>query len=253
MAETEKPLASADNTDLEQFRIHSGLEIVRILRDLVRNTQLVTVYFNEGRDFILTTVLEVDGDKNYVVLDYGPGEALNQRLLAANRAVLVTRHNQVRVQFSVDQVLKAIYQKEPAFVVPVPNSLIRVQRREFYRLSTPLGQRLNLSMVGADGNLIHAHIVDISIGGVGIIEPPEGQQCGWEEGTLVPTCRIELPEEGVIEADIEIRNRYQTGNKNGEPVYRIGCRLLNLDSRRSASIQRYIQKIELERRRLRED
>jgi len=237
--------------DLERFRVDSRMEIVRVLGDLARTMQLVTAYFNEGADFTLTSVLRLDEADNRLILDYGPDDALNQRLLDARRILFVTRHNQVRVQFSSESIQKASYQAAPAFVIPLPASIIRLQRREYYRLATPIGRRLNLSMIGPDGNSISAHIVDISVGGIGIIEPPEGRQCGWEAGTVVPDCRIELPEEGVIRADVEIRNRLPLeGQRN---TYRIGCRLLNLDSRSNAAILRYIHRVELERRKVRKD
>ena len=252
MSNDHKP-GSSENHDLEQFRLRSPGEIVRVLRDLAGSTELVTAYFDDGREFILSSVLHVDPEHDQVVLDYGPDDALNRRLLNRQRAVFVTRHNKVRVQFGCDRIHLATYQGGPAFVTPLPESLVRVQRREFYRLTTPLGQRLNISFTGSDGNTVWAHIVDISIGGVGIIEPPEGWVPACEPGTVVSGCRIELPEEGVIHADVEIRNRYEAGQTAGRPLYRIGCRLMRLDSRDSAAIQRYIHRVELERRRIRAD
>ncbi len=246
-------MPSDGTADLERFQVNSRLEILRVLGDLARTLQLVTAYFNAGQDFILTSILRLDEENNRLILDYGPDEALNQRLLSARRAIFVTRHNQVRVQFTGEDIQQANYQGTPAFFIPLPSSIIRIQRREYYRLSTPIGRRLNLSLIDTEGNTIHAHIVDISVGGIGIIEPPEGRQCGWEAGTVVPGCRIELPEEGVIQADVEIRNRYQVDSQHGEPVYRVGCRLLRTDSRSNAAILRYIHRVELERRKVKKD
>lgn len=239
--------------DPERFRVDSRLEILRVIGDLARTPQLVTAYFNEGEDFILTSILQLDGENQRLVLDYGPDDVYNQRLLDARRVLFVTRHNQVRVQFTSTTIQKAIYQGAPAFVIPLPASIIRIQRREYFRLAIPIGRRLNLSMIGPDGSTIHAHIIDISVGGIGIIEPPEGRQCGWDSGTVVPDCRIELPEEGVIHADVEIRNRYQKESQHGGPVYHVGCRLLRLDSRSNAAILRYIHRMELERRKVKKE
>lgn len=247
------PVDADDAADLEQFRLESPTEVLRILRDLIRDHQLVTAYFNDGREFILTTILHVDPEANHLVLDYGADEQMNRRLLERQRALFVTRHNQVRVQFSAEQIVRATYQSLPALVVPIPESLFRVQRREYFRLNAPMGHHLNLSFAAPDGSEINARIVDISVGGIGIIEPGEDEDCNWEAGTLIANCRIELPEEGTIETDIEIRNRYQTGEQAGIPIYRVGCRLLRLDSRQTAAIQRYIHRVELERRRLFDD
>lgn len=246
-------MSNTGDIDPERYRVDSRMEILRVLGDLARGLQLVTAYFNEGNDFILTSILHLDEAHDRLVLDYGPDEDLNQRLLRAERLLFVTRHHQVRVQFTSESIQKATYQGTPAFVIPLPTSIIRVQRREYFRLATPIGRHLNLSMTAPDGRTISAHIVDISVGGVAIIEPPEGRQCGWEAGSIVPGCRIELPEEGVIHADIEIRNRYPVDSRDGTPRYRVGCRLLGLDSRSNAAILRYIHRVELERRKVRKE
>lgn len=256
MAEDLTSQASGDigaSADIEQFRLRSPAEVARILRELAQSHQLLTAYFNQEREFILTTILHIDPEAGRLVLDYGPDEQMNRRLLARQRALFVTRHKQVRVQFTTESIVRAIYQGLPALVVPFPESLIRIQRREFYRLTAPMGHHLNLSFTAADGNRVTARIIDISIGGIGIIEPPEGDEYSWQPGTLIANCHIELPEEGAIDADVEIRNRYQTDSRDDAPVYRIGCRLLRLDARRSASIQRYIHRVELDRRRLSSD
>lgn len=256
MSQATPPTSSdsgAGGLDLEKYRVHSATEILRVLRDLIKSHELITAYFNGGRDFILSAVLDVDMEHKRLVLDYGPDERLNQRLLEATRVVFATRHHQVRVQFNAETVIPAQYHGGKAFVIALPDSIIRLQRREYYRLSTPVGQRLNLSLPGHGGERIHAHIIDISLGGLGIIEPPEGAVLHWEPGTIIKGCHIELPEEGGIEVDIEIRNRYEAGQHNGAVTHRLGCRLLQLDSRRSAVIQRYIHRLELERLRVRHD
>lgn len=254
MTEPTPPRANTSHSfDLEQFRVHSTPEILRVLNDLVKSHELVTAYFNGGKDFMLSAVLAVDAEHKRLVLDSSTDERLNHRLLEAGRVLFATRHNKVRVQFSSERVLAVRYQGGTAFGIELPESIIRVQRREFYRLPAPLGQRLNLSLPDATGQYIHAQIIDISLSGVGLIEPPEGSELHWEPGTRINDCRIELPEEGVIEVGIEIRNRYPTGQAQGSEVYRIGCRLLQLDARQGNTLRRYIHRLEAERLRVRHD
>lgn len=252
MTEPMSPRSAGSSLELEQFRVHSVHEILRVLRDLMKSHELITAYFNGGHDFILSALLEVDADNKRLVLDSGPDERLNQKLLEAERVVFAARRHQVRIQFSTEQVIPALYQGHAAFLIALPESIIRVQRREHFRLSTPLAQHLNLSLPGPDGQRLHAHIIDISLGGVGIIEPPQGAELHWEPGTRISDCRIELPEEGVIEAEIEIRTRYQSVQQGAE-VYRLGCRLLQLEPRQTTRLQRYIHRLELERLRVRHD
>ena len=62
-------MADASSTDDGRFRVDSRVEIVYILRALMRSNALVTAYFNNGRDFVVTAVLQVDGEQGFVILD----------------------------------------------------------------------------------------------------------------------------------------------------------------------------------------
>ncbi len=237
-----------EQVDLERFRIDDQNEIRRVLRDLARNSRLITAYFNDGRDFILTALLGIDPRSGRMLLDFGPDENLNRALIEAGEAVIAANHNQVRVQFRIDGIGPYTFKEEPAFIANMPPSIIRIQRREYYRLSTPIAQPLQVRFMEPGGTPIEARVADISIGGLGILEPPVGSDNLLEPGTVLHDVRLELPGEGGIAIDMQIRNRFECGD--GESKHRLGCMFINLKNRHSAAIQRYIHRIELERRRL---
>jgi c-di-GMP-binding flagellar brake protein YcgR len=238
----------AETVDLERFRTRNPHEINRVLRDLVRQSELATLWFGASKDFVLTAVIHVDSERRQLLLDYGADEDANRRLLNADAVQFMANHNRVRVQFQLNGLQKADFGGLPAFAAAFPESMIRIQRREFYRLTTPVATPLQCHFsVGEVAT--HATVVDISLGGIGLIEPAANLIPELPPGLIIEGCVIELPDEGPFETAIEIRNGFDVIGRSGTAYRRIGCRFLNTSSRMNAQIQRYIHRIELERRR----
>ena len=237
-----------DPADLERFRVESRAEIVRVLRDMRRSADFVTAYFDAGQSFLLTTVLEVDDKGNRVLLDEGPDADDNARLAETGQALFVANHRGVRVQFRGEQVQRVRLKDGPAFTIPLPESLVRVQRREFYRLDIPIAHAVRCRFHQEDGTPVEVDVLDIGLGGIGVLE---SEAIGTlEPGTVIHGCRLDLPDHGTVETDIEVRNRMEVERGSGRHILRAGCRFLHLDAATSARIQRYIHGVELERRRL---
>lgn len=237
-----------DPAELDKYRTYDRLEIQRVLRDLARQGELVTVYFSGGRDFVLTSVLDVDAEAGRVYLELGADQSANERLLKVGRAQFVSSHNRVRVQFAIETVESDRRNGTPVFAVPFPESMVRIQRREFYRLNTPVAQPIYCRLP-VNGEAVDVVVVDISLGGVGLLEPPEGHPLNLGAGDIIDGCHIDLPEEGLIETSLEIRSAFDYTTRSGRVQRRIGCRFLHLTPAMNAQIQRYIHRVELERRR----
>ncbi|MGE0080842.1 MAG: flagellar brake protein [Thiohalomonadaceae bacterium] len=242
------PLVSDHDEDPEQFRLRSREEIGRVLRDLIRHNELITAYYS-GSDFLLTTVLGVDMDKARIYVDVSTDESVNRRFAASDHLVFVGRHFQVRLQFTAPGATLTRFEGGPAFAVPFPDSMLRMQRREFYRLITPLVHRPQCHFTTDDGRSIDVPILDISLGGIGIIEPDADRDALWAPGNVIRNCQVDLPE-GCVMSDVEVRNRYTVALPGGKSQLRVGCRFLHLEPRMNSELQRYIHRIELERRRL---
>lgn len=239
---------AGETIDLEKFRTRNPHEINRVLRDLVRQAELATLYFGGGKDFVLTTVIHVDSERQLLFLDYGADEHANRRVLNAENAQFMANHNRVRVQFQLERLQKTDFGGLPAFVAAFPSSMIRIQRREFYRLSTPVASPLQCHFTIGE-TAVGATVVDISLGGIGLIEPATNLALELPPGLVIDDCVIELPDEGPFATPIEIRNAFDVTGRSGTAYRRVGCRFLNTSSRMNAQIQRYIHRIELERRR----
>lgn len=234
--------------DYTEYLLRNRSEVLFVLRGLLADTDRITAYFNEGRDFLLTAVIAVDEDG--VTLDYGSNAEMNQRALKAERVFCITSHERVRIQFLLHGLRQVEFQGRPAFRAALPDNLLRLQRREYYRLTTPIARplkcRIPLTSTGGAGTTVEVNVIDISGGGLAIMVPPAGMP--FEPGMEFPNCRIDLPEVGILIATLEVRSVFEVTLRSGTQVTRAGCQFLNLPGPMLTLVQRYIIKVERERK-----
>jgi len=225
--------------DDDRFRIRSRMEIVGLLRAVSTHREIVTAQFGGGQDFVVSAVLAVHPESEELVLDYGADEAAMQRLLRAPRLRLSTQLDHVRLSFNAEGAEAVSFEGGRAFRVRMPDSLLRFQRRDAYRLKIPLGRPLMCHVPPPGGGApLAIKVRDISVAGIGLMDYPASLVLGM--GTLLQGCRVNLPDLGPLTADIEVMHTTQ-----GE-ARRCGCRFRNLPLPMANLIQRYITRVERE-------
>jgi c-di-GMP-binding flagellar brake protein YcgR len=248
--ESDAPPAEASEVlhldQYSEYLLHSPREILAVLQQVVAQGDLVTVYFNSGKDFLLTTLLAVNDRE--ILLDRGSSEDMNRRALEAGKIFCITRHDKVKLQFILPSVREAQYEGRSIFSSVLPETLLRLQRREYFRLRTPITRPLicDIPVVMSDGSVqIYAHnVIDISLGGLSlqVDTVPFVTDQEW------PDCTLDLPQIGVINTTLRIVNLYETTLRNGQPSLRAGCQFANLPTSAQNLIQRYIVRMERERK-----
>lgn len=232
--------------DDSRFLLHNKLEIVRTLRGLVTHNEMVSAFFNAGNELLTTAVLDVDPNDEVVLLDYGSNETLNQHILQSEKIIFVTSLDNVKVQWVSTNIAKDTYEGRHAFRIGLPDQMLRLQRREYYRLTTPIINPLKCKIPTNQGLTVDVALADISAGGVGvIIAQPLG--VAFEVGAVFPGCRVELPGMGTAEFTLMIKNTWEITMKNGSKSMRAGCQFVDMRPGIQAMIQRYIIKLERER------
>ena len=126
----------------------------------------------------------------------------------------------------------------------MPETLFRLQRREYYRVPTSTLNPLKCFVPQPDGSELLVNVADISCGGVGLVDPRN--TFAPEVGTILGGCRIELPEYGNLHCDLQVRNTFMQRQNDGNQVRRIGCAFIALPVDKNALIQRYIHRVQVE-------
>ena len=236
--------------DFDKYLLHSKKEILFLLRALRDKGSLITVYFNQGNDFLLTTLLAISPDGDAILFDPGSNAEMNRKALASDKLIFITTHDKVKIQFTVQRLESAEYEGRPAFRSSLPDRLLRLQRREYYRLTAPIAHPLKclIPVNLADGSrtTVETTVFDISGGGLAVMAPPEGIE--FETDHLFEDCRIDLPDVGTVTATLRVRNVFEFTLRNGTRVKRSGCQFEDLPGHMLTLIQRYIIRVERERK-----
>lgn len=234
-----------------RFLLGDRLEILFFLHALIRRGNLVTAYIDDGSMFFLTSIVEIDETANTLLLDAANKEEANRRAGNAQRITLVTSHDRVRMQIRIGATRSVIHQGHPALLAELPERVLRLQRREFFRLEPPLNAPLfcQLPAEGPDNHpkTFNLTLADISGGGVSLVAET-GDIDYFPRDTLLKDCRLDLPGEGVIVANLRVRKVIELSAHNGQHSLRIGCEFVNLRGHYLTMVQHYITRIERERK-----
>jgi c-di-GMP-binding flagellar brake protein YcgR len=230
--------------DQSKYLIRSRLEIAAILDALRKAGSTVTAYFG-GSDFILTSIVAVKQEQNAVLVDYGADAAANRRALRAAKFTFVAAHQRIKIQFTAESLLHAHLDGRDVFSMALPEALLRLQRREYFRITTPLARPLVCIIApktAPAGVPAEVRIVDISCGGVAVID--SSVPAGIDSGLRLRRCRILLPGLGEVTADLVVRSTFELTLKNGARHKRAGCEFVDMRERDRALIQRFISRLE---------
>lgn len=223
----------------EKQRISSPNEIRFVMRYIAEKGNRVALYYGNQNEFILTTTLAADDAGLW--LEQSPHPSLNLRVANSDYLTFVSSHLQIKVQFTASQALSVKYQGRPAFYLPLPDSLYRLQRREYFRLSTPILKPLRCiinKQAPPNTKPLDYIVMDISCGGVGLTCMESDIEL--IPGSSYPDCRIELPDLGTIKGTILVKNMVELAPRSGIAHKRAGCEFKNLDSASSILLQRYV-------------
>lgn len=240
-------ITDLDLENWHDYEVDARREIVALLRQIGDSKQLVRMLVRGESDVCVTAILKVDPDGAGVILDRSIDPAQNQRILAAGRVFFETSLDKIRIVFAADGVQATEFEGAPALLVAVPASMIRLQRREFYRMTTPVSNpvRVLIPMEDAPGGSHSFPLGDISCGGIAILD--NALVLGNTIGQTYPDCRIELPEGGPVTINLQIRNSLDLTMLNSKRNRRLGCAFVNLTGAGMAHVQRYITRLERER------
>lgn len=237
--------------DYSQFLLYSKSEILAVLRSLIQKGLMITVHFDQGNSFLLTSMIALRNDNREFILDLGSNDEMNRKALLTNKLIFTTIVDKVKVQFSLSKLSPTQHEGRAAFLGTVPETLLRLQRREYFRLATPIANPIKLiTMVrDSDGSALTVDVplLDISGGGVGLMVAPD--QTGlFHRGDALHDCKIALPDEGLLVATLCVRNLFDVTTRTGSHFIRVGCEYVGLPSQRLAMVQRYITRVERERK-----
>lgn len=238
--------------DDSPYWMRSALDIRQLMRLLAKQQEKVTIWAGRAQPFV-SAVLEADDEE--VIFDFGVDQALNQKTLGGGNIVVTTTLNRVDIRFEIVKFTAVKFDGAMAFAGPPPTRVHKLQRREFFRLPAPVSKPLQCHLFapadaksGEPAKDAFAAVLDIGLGGLCLLEP--GSDFKMIAGQTHRGCQLDLGEFGMISFDLEVCHVFDVENRLGKTKRRAGCRFPALGRAAEAAIQRYMAKLERERRAL---
>jgi c-di-GMP-binding flagellar brake protein YcgR len=238
------PFPEPESPALERYAVYSRVEVVSLLRQLNENGVLINVYYDSAGSFFLTALLSINPDFEEVVIDGASDDVVQRRLLESRRLVFVAFIEGVKVQFEAPRAESTTYEGRLALRVRLPERVMRMQRREFFRVRPLASRPVSCRVHGVPANETTTwRVLDISGGGMALASG--GEEPPFSIGMELPDCEIEFAGEGAIAAGLRVRS-IELGQREGEQ--RIGCEFVHIAPQARLVLQRFINRVEAEHR-----
>lgn len=233
-----------------QYLLHNPIEILTTLRALERHRSIVTVYLDTGDQFFLSAIVAVNENSGQIFLDPSNQPAVNQIASQIQQVTLSATLDKVKIQIRLPVLGTTTLAGKPAFSAAIPGTILRLQRREFFRLETPHAPSLRCKFAAKRESGVEVFdlpLFDISGGGLSLVGKVS-QAEKFALGELFQDCRLEIPGESILSVNLRVREIFKMELSDGDQQLRLGCEFVSLPGTRLTLIERYITRLERERK-----
>lgn len=190
-------------TDLESIKLTSFEDINLLLKKIHLKHSLLTINIESSDECYGSTILELNKDKNYLVIDELYPEKGHARIKVGTNISFNAHYAGAFVYFigtvtAIGENSKAAYYK-----IAMPDEVQYHQRRNTYRITTSISEPITVNLVNEDEVLIKAELRDISHGGVCLRVNP-ASHITIRRGDIMPTCLIQVSDERKILSSLSI-------------------------------------------------
>jgi len=238
-------IESLTDEEMQRYRVLHRADIEQVLQEILHSQPVVTMVSADRLSPILTTRL-LQVAKGRLWLEGSPDGLITQILLKSRNVLAVTEQDMVQVRIpcrglgqDVDPQLGTV------LTASYPTELLRLQRRDSYRLGTSVIHPVKC-LIRNDDNFMETNVIDLSISGVGILAYKAAGELS--AGETYHGCRLNLPEAGEFAVSLTVKSTYDVARPDGRTAHRAGCQFLDLPPSIETQIQRYILRVDRERR-----
>lgn len=226
--------------------------VLEHFKELIDKKCLITAHFGEMNASFLTTIVDLDKENRIISLDCAPTETLNKQLLNSAKILFRTELGGIKVSFSGKGIQKTKLGNDAVLSMPIPSTIFWMQRRKYYRVRIPLSHtgsycRLTLSI---DDKQITTtfQLNDLSITGFSFFNPEPAWSDYLKPESEFVDCTLHLHTGHHASINFTVKNQIKVPNSSHGDQDRIGCLMHSVSPLFEASIQRYMQEIELQQK-----
>jgi flagellar brake protein len=255
LTNTGKPMNTAQsNVQMEggknapDYGRRNPLEVGVQLRNLVNRGDFLTLQYRGGQ--LVTRILDVDVRERVFVFDWGAVADQNREVLTSQDCQFHAAPDGVRVEFTTGNPRETKFEGRPAFEADFPDVLFYMQRREYFRVDTPVLEPCVCRGTLPDGNTFRFEVHDLSLGGLGLRTTDDRVE-QLPMGAALHDVELDLRSQGRLTIELGLVSlRFLDVPPNGARRYHLGFRFLTLPGAAENTLQRYITHLEMKRRSL---
>lgn len=227
------PLLRPAGASVPDALVRSRREVMRLLTAFIEQDVPLSVRYLNADITITTSLIFIDEESNTLLLMCPPEWELI--IKAADSIMVGCVFEGAKIEFQGGSCAKVDLDGTPVVGMPIPEFLWRFQRRRDPRQSVSgLKIMLNMGFLEAE-----AEIVDLSLGGVGLINC--GRELKFAQGEMLRGCAITLPGVGRIPVNLVVQHRREVYGADGLPVTRMGCQFVGLRESARQMIAHYLR------------
>ena len=226
-----------DDRMLRDYRIAEPSERARLLAELVNTGDQVLIFENlDAEQCLESRLLAYDPARDSLEFEILSKHSHGANFDSGNPVVAVAVMAQVKLQFEVGPLRVDTAAKK--FQVKAPTSVVRLQRRDAFRVIPPreASAHIFLREAIAGSKEWRTPVLDLSATGLAFqwrnSTPPT-------RGAMLQTCRIELAGVPAITCQLRVKSTKLQGPL-GSRIARVGAEFIGLDSSAARAIQVYV-------------
>jgi c-di-GMP-binding flagellar brake protein YcgR len=231
----------AAGSALSEYALCHPLQIAICLRKLAARHHFMSVEFG-GRQ-MMTQLLDIDSSNARFVFDFGSLATNKHVLLEAPELIFRGLPDGVRTEFATRSAQLITFEGRLALEARFPDVLYHVQRREFFRVDSPVLQPYTASGKFSDGGAFSVDIKDLSLGGVAL-RSPDASFGEIEIGTRLEDVTLSVGAFGTLRVTMEVVSPRRTVMRNGKQRFVIGCRFIDFPAVSERTLQRVVTYLE---------
>ncbi len=240
--------------DIAQYLVRNQTQVIKHLKLLKSAKCLITASFGTDghKGSFITAIVNIDEKNNTVQLDCASKDYLNRYLLESSEIKYLSDYEGIRVKFESKKVRKSGKKEQPTFTIPVPQSIFWFQRRQFYRVHSPMSKKSyceirftipETEQVRTERFPLH----DISIQGLSFINDHPELSAYFAPTIEFKDCTLILDgDTNSYPIHIEVRHKQSITNKTKDQREKVGCQMHHVTPVMEAAFLRYMQGIERE-------
>lgn len=233
------PFPEPASPSLARFIVRSRVEIVSALRQLRDQHLLVTLYYGSDTAFAVGSVLDVHAGADELIVDLTVDAVGRKAIAGADALVMVGFIDSVKLQFSMGRA-QALTPNGAAFRLPLPQEMLRLQRRSSLRVKTPA---LLCHVPRAPGSVhtVALRVSDIGLGGLSLQGPCDRSL--FIVDRIIEGCQIQTSSGRRVTVTLRVRHiEALIGDRDAE---RIGCEFVGLTAAVRNGLQQLIGSVAL--------